>query len=342
MPKRPVIAIAGSTGAVGQELLELIEQRNFPFADIKFLASSRSAGKKQMFLGKEYVVEELTGDSFDGVDIAFFSAGGGRSRQFAPMAAASGAIVIDNSSAFRMDSDCPLVIPEINPDQAFITPKGIIANPNCSTIIMNMVVWPIYCAVGVEKIVVSTYQAASGAGAAAMAELEQQAADWVGKKPITQDIFQRQYIFNLFSHNSPIDPISGHNEEEVKMIKETKKIFGDESVRVAATCIRVPVLRAHCESINLTLKEPLSAEAARGILANAPGVTVQDDRENNSHPEPIHASFKDDCIVGRIRPDPSEVVGYGLQMFVAGDQIRKGAALNAIQIAELLIAGPKN
>ena len=339
MPKKPVIAIAGSTGAVGQELLDLIEERNFPFADLKLLASARSAGKKQTFMGKEYTIEEMKiGDCFEGVDIAFFSAGGSQSTEFAPMAAKSGAIVIDNSSAYRMDPECPLVIPEVNPDAAFSAPKGIIANPNCSTIIMNMVVYPIYKAVGVSKVVVSTYQAASGAGAAAMRELEQQAVDWVNKQPITQDIFGRQYMFNLFSHNSPIDPESGNNEEEIKMIKETKKIFSDEDIKVSATCIRVPVLRAHCESINITLKNPLDENTARDILAKAPGVSVQDDRANNKHPEPIEASFKDDCIVGRIRQDPAEDKDMGLQMFVAGDQIRKGAALNAIQIAELLIS----
>mmetsp|Transcript_1933 Transcript_1933/g.5893 ORF Transcript_1933/g.5893 Transcript_1933/m.5893 type:complete len:370 (+) Transcript_1933:287-1396(+) len=337
--KKPVVAIAGSTGAVGQELLDLIQERAFPFADLKLLASKRSAGSTQEFMGKTYTVEELTKDSFDGVDIAFFSAGGGRSKEFAPAAVGAGAVVIDNSSAFRMDPECPLVVPEVNPDAAFNRPKGIIANPNCSTIIMNMVVWPIVQAVGVERVVVSTYQAASGAGAAAMAELEQQARDWVaGKSPVTQDIFGRQYVFNLFSHNSGIDLATGYNEEETKMIKETKKIFGDDQIKVTATCIRVPVLRAHCESINLTLKSPLDEKAARELLAKAPGVTVQDDRENNKHPEPLDASFKDDCIVGRIRQDVSQPDNRGLDLFVAGDQIRKGAALNAIQIAELLLS----
>eukprot|EP00512_Aurantiochytrium_limacinum_P006973 CAMPEP_0171525720 /NCGR_PEP_ID=MMETSP0959-20130129/9919_1 /TAXON_ID=87120 /ORGANISM="Aurantiochytrium limacinum, Strain ATCCMYA-1381" /LENGTH=365 /DNA_ID=CAMNT_0012066913 /DNA_START=308 /DNA_END=1405 /DNA_ORIENTATION=+ len=336
--KKPVVAIAGSTGAVGQELLDLIKERNFPFADLKLLASARSAGKTQEFMGKTYTVEELKEDSFEGVDIAFFSAGGGRSKQFAPAAAKSGAVVIDNSSAYRMDPEVPLVVPEVNPEAAFNRPKGIIANPNCSTIIMNMVVYPLYQKAGVERVVVSTYQAASGAGAAAMEELEQQARDWVDNKtPVTQDIFGRQYIFNLFSHNSAIDLATGYNEEETKMIKETKKIFSDPNIKVTATCIRVPVLRAHCESINLTLKNSLSEDEAREILSKAPGVTVQDDRKANKFPEPLSASFKDDCIVGRIRHDASQPEGKGLELFVAGDQIRKGAALNAIQIAELLM-----
>lgn len=338
VPKQPTIAIAGSTGAVGQELLDLIKERNFPFSNIKLLASSRSAGKTHEFMGKSYTVEELKEDSFQGVDIAFFSAGGGRSKQFAPAAAKSGAIVIDNSSAYRMDPEVPLVIPEVNPEALSNLPKGIIANPNCSTIIALMAVSPIVKTVGVERMVVSTYQAASGAGAAAMEELEQQAKDWVNNKsPVTQDIFGRQYIWNLFSHNSDIDQETGYNEEETKMIKETAKILNDKEIKVTATCIRVPVLRAHCESINLTLKAPMTVEQARDVLSNSPGVCVQDDRANNKHPEPLDVSFKDDCSVGRIRKDVSQPDGMGLEMFVAGDQIRKGAALNAIQIAEYLI-----
>lgn len=337
--KTPVIAIAGSTGAVGQELLELMEQRAFPFADLKLLASSRSAGKTQEFMGKTYTVEELTEDSFADVDIAFFSAGGSQSTDFAPAAAKAGAVVIDNSSSYRMDDEVPLVVPEVNPDAAFVRPKGIIANPNCSTILALLAVWPLHQAVGVERFVASTYQAASGAGAAAMDELEQQAKDWVGgKEPVTQDIFGRQYVFNLFSHNSDIDLETGYNEEETKMIKETKKIFDEPDMKISATCIRVPVLRAHCESINLTLKAGLSADEARTVLAAAPGVSVQDDRANNKHPEPLDVSGKDDIFVGRIRQDLSQKDNLGLELFLAGDQIRKGAALNAIQIAELLLA----
>jgi len=340
---KPVVAIAGSTGAVGQEFIKLLEERKFPFSDLKLLASGRSAGKKEKIMGKEYTVQELKADSFDGVDIAFFSAGGSRSRDFAPAAAKSGAVVIDNSSYYRMDPDVPLVVPEVNGKEALgYLKKGIIANPNCSTIIMNMAVWPIHQKVGVERVVVSTYQAASGAGAAAMDELEQQAKDWVAGRPLTKKVFGRQYIFNIFSHNSSMDVASGYNEEEIKMLKETRKIFNDPNIHVSATCVRVPVLRAHCESVNLTLKKPMTPEEARELLSKAPGVTIVDDRVKNLHPEPINASGKDNCLVGRIRVDTS-VPGknMGLALFVAGDQIRKGAALNGIQIAEMLINSKK-
>jgi len=334
--KKQVVAIAGVTGAVGQELLNCLKNRNFPISEIRMLASARSAGKKQEFMGKTYTIEEMTEDSFEGVDIALFSAGGSQTKQFAPAAVKAGAVVVDNSSAYRMDPTCPLVVPEVNAAAA-LTHNGIIANPNCSTIIMNVPVWPLHQAFGVDRIVVSTYQAASGAGAAAMAELEQQAADWVDKKPLTQDIFGRQYIFNLFSHNSAIDPETLYNEEETKMIKETKKIFDDEDINVTATCVRVPVLRAHCESVNLTFKQPVTPEQVRAVLANAPGVSIIDDAENNQFPEPVLASDKDDVFVGRIRQDPSQKGGVGIEMFIAGDQILKGAALNAVQVAELLL-----
>jgi len=336
MPNPPRLAIAGVTGAVGQEFLKLIEERNFAFESLKLLASARSAGKTLSFLDKTYTIEELTEDSFDDVDLALFSAGGSVSKKFAPIAASKGCVVVDNSSAFRMDPETPLVVPEVNASQ-IEHHKGIIANPNCSTIIMNVPVWPIHQAVGVERVVVSTYQAASGAGAAAMAELEQQARDWVRGDPISQELFGRQYIWNLFSHNSDIDPETGYNQEETKMIQETRKIFADPDIRISATCVRVPVLRAHCESINLTLKNPLSEAQAREILAAAPGIRVADDRAANKHPEPLVASDQDDVYVGRIRDDAGQAPGLGLEMFVAGDQIRKGAALNAIQIAEQLV-----
>ncbi len=337
MRKSPSLAVAGVTGAVGQEFLRILAERRFPFSRLTLLASARSAGREIEFLGKTYVVQELTEDSFDGVDLALFSAGGAISRKFAPIAAQRGCVVVDNSSAFRMDPNVPLVVPEVNP-QDIAKHRGIIANPNCSTIIMNVVVWPLHRAAGVRRVVVSTYQAASGAGAAAMRELEQQAHQWARGEEITSEIFQRQYIWNLFSHNSKIDTATGYNEEELKMLKETRKIFHDDAIRVTATCVRVPVLRAHCESINLTLERPISEEQARKILAEAPGVSVIDDREANRHPEPLHASGKDDVFVGRIRRDLSQDEGYGLDLFVSGDQIRKGAALNAIQIAERLLA----
>jgi len=332
----PVLAIAGVTGAVGQEFLRLIEQRRFPFSQLKLLASARSAGRKIEFLGNSYTVEELTEDSFDGVDIALFSAGGSITHRFGPIAAAAGCVVVDNSSAFRMDPKVPLVVPEVNA-QDIGRHQGIIANPNCSTIIMNVPVWPLHQRAGVRRVVVSTYQAASGAGAAAMAELEQQARDWTAGNPLTQEIFGRQYIWNLFSHNSDIDPDTGYNTEETKMIHETRKIFHAPEIRVTATCVRVPILRAHCESINLSFEQPLSEDEAREILAAAPGVTVLDDRENNLHPEPLAASDQDDVFVGRIRRDASQDEGMGLEIFVAGDQLRKGAALNALQIAEHLL-----
>lgn len=336
MFSNPHIAIVGVTGAVGQEFLKLIEQRKLPYASLKLLASKRSAGKKIDFGGQTHTIEALSSSSFNGVDIALFSAGGSISEEFAPIARNSGAVVIDNSSAFRMDSATPLIVPEVNA-AAMNGHSGVIANPNCSTIIMNLPVWALHQATGVERVVVSTYQAASGAGQAAMDELEQQARDWANDDPITQDIFNRQYIWNLFSHNSDIDPVTGYNTEETKMIKETHKIFGDDSISISPTCIRVPVLRAHCESINLTLKNPLTEDEAREILAGSPGISIVDDREANKHPEPLLASGQDDVLVGRLRADAGQPVGYGLEMFVAGDQVRKGAAQNAIQIAELLI-----
>ena len=336
MNNPPNIAIAGVTGAVGQEFLRIIEQRNFQYGELKMLASARSAGKQIEFQGKTYTVEEMTENSFNGVDIALFSAGGSQSKKFAPAAVEAGCVVVDNSSAFRMVDDVPLVVPEVNPEK-IKEHKGIIANPNCSTIIMNVAVWPLYKLSKIKRVVVSTYQAASGAGAAAMRELEQQAKDWVNDDDITQDIFGRQYIFNLFCHNSDIDPESGYNEEEIKMIKETRKIFGDDDINVSVTCVRVPVLRAHCESINVTFESAVTEEQAREALASAPGVTIIDDRANNKHPEPLLASDQDDIAVGRIRTDLGQDGGVGLELFVAGDQIRKGAALNAIQIAELLV-----
>jgi aspartate-semialdehyde dehydrogenase len=337
MRPSPSIAVAGVTGAVGQEFLRLLEERRFPFSSLKLLASARSAGKRIDFMGTQYTVQELKEDSFDDVEIALFSAGGSISRKFSPIAASKGCVVVDNSSAFRMDPNVPLVVPEVNP-QDIAKHRGIIANPNCSTIIMNVPVWPLHQAAGVSRVVVSTYQAASGAGAAAMRELEAQAHQWSRGEAITSEIFQRQYIWNLFSHNSKIDPVTGYNEEETKMLRETRKIFHDDAIRITATCVRVPVLRAHCESINLSFERPLSEEQARKILSEAPGVALLDDREKNQHPEPLHASGKDDVFVGRLRRDLSQDEGFGLDLFVAGDQIRKGAALNAVQIAERLIA----
>lgn len=334
------VAIVGVTGAVGRELLSILEQRDFPLGDLRLLASARSAGKRIPFKRSDHIVEQLTPEAFEDVDIALFSAGGSISREYAPIAAAAGCIVVDNSSAFRMDPATPLVVPEINPDDVQ-GHTGVIANANCSTIIMNLPLWPLHRELGVKRVVVSTYQSASGAGAAAMSELEQQARDWMDHKPLTQDVLGRPYIFNAFSHNSEIDPHTGYNTEETKMIRETQKIFHDADIGIAATCVRVPVLRAHCESINVSFDQPTTEERVREVLAASPGVRIVDDRAANKHPEPIDATGEDDVLVGRIRPDLSQDEGYGFEMFVSGDQLRKGAALNAVQIADLLLQEEK-
>ncbi|KAL4637951.1 hypothetical protein ACB092_03G115600 [Castanea dentata] len=337
----PSIAVVGVTGAVGQEFLSVLSDRDFPYRSIKMLASKRSAGKQYTFQGHDYTVEELTEESFDGVDIALFSAGGSISKQFGPVAVNKGTIVVDNSSAFRMDENVPLVIPEVNPDAMkgikVGTGKGaLIANPNCSTIICLMAATPLHRRAKVLRMVVSTYQAASGAGAAAMEELELQTREVLDGKPPTCQIFKQQYAFNLFSHNAPVLE-NGYNEEEMKLVKETRKIWNDMNVKVTATCIRVPVMRAHAESINLQFENSLDEDTARDILKNAPGVVVIDDRVSNHFPTPLEVSNKDDVAVGRIRRDVSQEGNDGLDIFVCGDQIRKGAALNAVQIAEMLL-----
>ena len=329
------IAIAGVTGAVGQEFLNVLAERNFPFSKLKMLASSRSAGKHIKFKGKTYTVEELTKDSFADVDIALFSAGGARSKEFAPAAVAAGAVVVDNSSAFRMEPDTPLVVPEVNPEDA-AGHKGIIANPNCSTIIMVVPIWPIHKVNPIKRIVVSTYQAASGAGVKAMQELVDQSRDVLDHKPIRKEAFPHQIAFNLFSHNSDIGP-NGYCEEEMKMVNETRKMFHAPEIAISATTVRVPILRAHSEAINLELTNPMSPEEVREILSKAPGLEIVDDREKNYFPMPLDVSGKDNILVGRIRQDISLPDGRGIDMFVSGDQLLKGAALNAVQIAELLI-----
>lgn len=328
------LAIAGVTGAVGQEFLSIIDERNFAFQSIKMLASSRSAGKTMSFQGKTYTIEEMTKDSFKDVDIALFSAGAARSREFAPAAVKAGAVVVDNSSAFRMDPEVPLVVPEINPE-AIKTHKGIIANPNCSTIIGIVPIWPLHKINPVKRMVVSTYQAASGAGLSAMLELEAQSREILEGKPPTKKVFPHQIAFNCFSHNSALGP-NGYNEEETKLVKETRKIFNCPTIAVTATCVRIPVMRAHCESINLEFTHAITPDEVRKVLSTAPGVTVLDDREHNRFPMPIDASGKDDVFVGRIRQDESLPGNRGINLWVSGDQLRKGAALNAIQIAELL------
>ncbi|KAL4346564.1 hypothetical protein GQ457_17G014870 [Hibiscus cannabinus] len=337
----PSVAIVGVTGAVGQEFLSVLSDRDFPYRSIKLLASKRSAGKSVSFQDRTFTVQELTADSFDDVDIALFSAGGSISKQFGPIAVDKGAIVVDNSSAFRMVDGVPLVIPEVNPEAMdgikFGKKKGaLIANPNCSTIICLMAATPLHRHAKVTRMVVSTYQAASGAGAAAMHELELQTREVLEGKPPTCNIFKQQYAFNLFSHNAPVLE-NGYNEEEMKMVKETRKIWNDMNVKVTATCIRVPVMRAHAESVNLQFEKPLDEDTAREILKAAPGVVVIDDRTSNHFPTPLEVSNKDDVAVGRIRKDVSQEGNHGLDIFVCGDQVRKGAALNAVQIAELLL-----
>lgn len=326
------IAVVGATGAVGIEILRVLERRNFPVASLKLLASKRSVGKTLEFNGKPYKVEELAADAFKGVDIAFFSAGATRSREFIPAAKAAGAVVIDNSSAFRMDPNTPLVVPEVNPGD-LRKHKGVIANPNCTAAILAVAVWPIHQAVGIRRIVVSTYQSASGAGAAAMRELEDQAHAFAEGKEITHSVFPHQIAFNVFSHNTKVAD-NGYNEEENKVVEETRKMFHAPDLPIVPTCIRVPVLRAHSESIVLELEAPMSPEEARTILSRAPGVKIVDDPAANHFPMPLEASGDLDVHVGRIRRDLSNP--NGLALFVAGDQLLKGAAWNAVQIAEEL------
>lgn len=329
------VAIAGATGAVGTEFLRVLESHSFPVASLRLLASERSEGKKLRFRGEEITVQRLTENSFEGVQVAFFSAGASRSRQFAPAAVKAGAVVIDNSSAFRMDPQVPLVVPEINLEDARAH-QGIIANPNCSTIIMLMAVAPLHRLSRVRRIVVSTYQSASGAGAQAMQELLDQTAAVLEGKEVTPRVLPHRIAFNLFSHNSAINEW-GYNEEEWKMIHESRKILHEPNLAITATCVRVPVLRAHSESINIEFAERRpSVDEAREALRAFPGVRVVDDRERNHFPMPIEASEREEVLVGRIREDVSNPMA--LDLFVSGDQLLKGAALNAVQIAEGVIA----
>jgi aspartate-semialdehyde dehydrogenase len=329
------VAIMGATGAVGQVMMEILAERNFPIGKLRLLASARSAGRELEFKGEKIKVEELKEDSFTGIDIVLASAGGSLSKQYNPHAVKAGAVVVDNTSAYRMDPQVPLVVPEINPGD-LDAHSGIIANPNCSTIIMDVVVWPLYQKSKVKRIVVSTYQAVSGAGARAMEELDLQSRQLLAGEAIEPKELPHQIAFNLFSHNSPVGA-NGYCEEETKMIRETKKMFHDDAIQITATTIRVPVMRAHSEAINLEFFEAFSAAEARAILAAAPGVEIVDEPEKSHFPMPIEASGKDDVLVGRIRQDVSRPDGTGLDLWVSGDQLRKGAALNAVQIAEVLI-----
>lgn len=335
MTNDPVVAIVGVTGAVGAEFIATMDKRNFRVGKLKALASARSAGKSIDFRGERIMIEELTPHSFHGVDIALFSAGGSISKKYAPVAVKSGAVVVDNSSAFRMDPDVPLVIPEINA-RRIRDHKGIIANPNCSAITALVPLWPIHTHNRIKRVILSTYQAASGAGAAAMEELKDSTRAYLDGQPFTPKVIPHPYAFNVFSHNTAIDPETGYNEEETKVIKETRKIFEDEKIAIGVTCVRVPVLRAHCEAITFECEKPIAEGEVRRILTNAPGVRVVDDRVRNYFPMPIDASGQDDVLVGRIRQDLSDPTGHSIAMFVSADQLLKGAALNAIQIAELL------
>ena len=332
----PVVAVVGATGAVGVELMQCLEQRRFPLSKLRLFASARSAGKTLPFQGKPVVVEELTEDSFRGVNIALFSAGGAQSKKYAPAAVRHGAVVVDNSSAFRMDADVPLVVPEINPE-ALRNHKGVIANPNCSTIISITPLWPIHKINPIKRLIISTYQAASGAGAAAMEELRESTRAYLEGREYKNTVLPHPYAFNLFSHNSKMDTSIGYNEEEVKVMRETHKIYGDSSIRISATCVRVPVLRAHSIAINFECERPITPEQVRDIMQTAPGVKVVDDVERNYFPMPKDASGQDPILVGRIRKDLSDPSGHSIALFVAGDQLLKGAALNAVQIAELLL-----
>lgn len=335
MTNDPVVAIAGVTGAVGAEFIATMDRRGFRVGRLKALASARSAGKSIDFRGQRIVIEELTETSFEGVDIALFSAGSGISRKFAPIAVKAGAVVIDNSSAFRMDPNVPLVIPEINAGR-IREHKGIIAVPNCAAITALVPLWPIHNKNRIKRLILSTYQAASGAGAAAMEELVESTRANLNGEAYVPKVMPHPYAFNLFNHNTAVDPETGYNDEETKVIKETQKIFEDDRIAVGVTCVRVPVLRAHCEAITFECEKPITEHEVRKILANAPGVKIVDDRVRNYFPMPVDASGQDDVLVGRIRKDLSDPTGHSIAMFVAADQLLKGAALNAIQIAELL------
>jgi len=324
--------VLGATGAVGQELLALLEERRFPVAELLPLASPRSAGQELSWQGESLTVQPVQAGCFTGVDLVLASAGGSVSRAWAPEAVAAGAVLIDNSSAFRLDPDVPLVVPEVNPEAAF-RHRGVIANPNCTTILLTVALAPLAARRPIRRVVISTYQSASGAGARAMEELRQLSRTVLdGGEPVSS-VLPHSLAFNLFLHNSPLEP-SGYCEEELKMLNETRKIMDLPDLRLSATCVRVPVLRAHSEAVNIEFSEPFPVEEARALLAVAPGVELIEDFDANRFPMPTDVTGRDPVAVGRIRQDLSEP--NALELWLCGDQIRKGAALNAIQIAELL------
>jgi aspartate-semialdehyde dehydrogenase len=335
MATRPVVAVAGATGAVGREMLEVLGQRDFPAARVVALASSRSAGRRVPFAGDELIVQEMTPQSFEGVDIALFSAGASVSREMREAVTSAGCVMIDNSSAFRMEDDVPLVVPEVNAHE-LAWHSGVIANPNCSTIQMVVVLDVLRALAPIRRVVVSTYQAASGAGQAAMDELYGQTGDFLAGREIRPSAFAHRIAFNCIPQ---IDIFleDGSTKEEWKMVAETKKILGDQDIGVAATCVRVPVLRCHAEAVAVEFDAPVDPVIAREALGGAPGVTVLDDPAGQVYPMPGMLEGTDDCYVGRIRRDES--VQHGLQLWIVADQLRKGAALNTVQIAEALLAG---
>ena len=335
MAKEYHVAVAGATGAVGNEMIRILEEQEFPVASLKLLASSRSLGKTLDFRGESLHVEELREDSFEGVDIALFSAGAGPSKKFSPAAAESGCVVIDNSSGWRMDPEVPLVVPEVNPHAvADYRNKGIIANPNCSTIQMVVVLKPIYDAVGIERVVVSTYQAVSGTGKNAMDELTEQTRNLLTFQEVTPEVYPHRIAFNCFPHIGSFLE-NGYTEEEMKMVHETHKIMEDPNIRVSATTVRIPVFYGHSEAVNIQTERKLSAKEARVLLFQAPGVRVMDNPDERIYPMPSEAAGINDTLVGRIREDISNE--NGLDLWIVADNIRKGAALNTVQIAELLV-----
>lgn len=332
--ENPTLAIVGATGAVGIEMLETLEKRQFPVGELRLLASARSAGKTLKFNGQEITIQELTESSFEGVDIALFSAGGDISKTFAPIAVKAGAVVVDNSSAFRMDDTVPLVVPEVNA-AAVKSHQGIIANPNCTTAIAAVALWPLHKAFGLKKVIVSTYQAASGAGAAGMDELQEGTQKKLNGETADNQIFAHPLPFNVIPHIDVFQP-NGYTKEEMKVVWETRKIFGEANMPVSCTAVRIPTLRAHAESIVVETEKAVTPDEARTILKTAPGVKVVDNPQNIEYPMPMNATQAWDVEVGRIRENL--IFGdHGLEFFVCGDQLLKGAALNAVQIAELLL-----
>ncbi len=333
MNAKPHVAIVGATGAVGVEMIKTLEKRHFPLGKLTLLASARSAGKTLPARGKDHPVTELTRDSFDGVDIALFSAGAGISREFAPLAAKAGCVVVDNSSAFRMDESVPLVVPEINASD-IKWHKGIIANPNCTTAITLMALFPLHKAFFVKRIFASSYQAVSGTGAKAIEELRRQVGQVVAGEPVTKEVYPHQIAFNVLPHVDVFLP-SGYTKEEAKMENETRKIMHHPTFRASVTCVRVPVYRAHSVAVSAEFEKPVTVEAARAVLKKAPGLDVVDNPDKKEYPLPLFASEKYNCQVGRLRQD--RAFDNGLCFWVAGDQLLKGAALNAVQIAEELL-----